>query len=156
MTRTDVVASSRPQAAGAAPRSRGSSSRVSRGLLALPVVLLLAIALAAPALGASGGSVTSNYGTKAPEPTAKPGSGSGPSSGTSPSKSTKTPTTPSKETAPATTSSAPTTTMHHAKASSLPFTGFDLRWTVGAGLLLMGMGFSLVTVQRLKRRNTGR
>jgi hypothetical protein len=40
--------------------------------------------------------------------------------------------------------------------STLPFTGFDLRWTIGAGLLLLGMGFSIVTVQRRQRRETGR
>ncbi len=46
--------------------------------------------------------------------------------------------------------------MAPAKASStktLPFTGFDLRWTVGIGLLLVAMGFSIVTVQRRQRRD---
>jgi len=111
-------------------------------------VLLLAIALAAPTALATSGSppATAGYG---PQGVPKP------SSGTSPSKANKTPpstSTPTKTTPSATTSSAPSTTS--AKASSLPFTGFDLRWTVGAGLLLMGMGFSIVTMQRLKRRNT--
>jgi len=38
------------------------------------------------------------------------------------------------------------------KASKLPFTGFDLRWDIGGGLLLMGAGFSLVAAQRRHRR----
>jgi hypothetical protein len=81
-----------------------------------------------------------------------------PSAGTSPSKEKSTPT---KTTAPTTTSSAPAagtspTTTKSAKASTLPFTGFDLRWTIGIGLLLMGAGFWIVTVQRRHRRDTGR
>ena len=134
--------------------TRSGSSLVRRRLVILPVALALAVAPAAPALATSGGSATSNYGTKAPEPT-KPGNGTGPSSGTSPSKSTKTPTTPSKETAPATTSSTPSATKP-AKASTLPFTGFDLRWTVGAGLLLVCAGGSIMVMQRRQRRDTGR
>jgi hypothetical protein len=38
----------------------------------------------------------------------------------------------------------------------LPFTGFDLRWTIGGGVLLIAMGFSIVTAQRRQRRDTGR
>ena len=44
MTRTDVEASSRPQAAGTEAKRRGSSRAVRR-LMVLPVALLLAIAL---------------------------------------------------------------------------------------------------------------
>jgi hypothetical protein len=120
----------------------------------LPVaLLLLAIAPAAPTLAASSTSkeALSGYGTK-------------PSSGTSPSKSTKTPTsktpttgTPAKEeSAPTTSSSAPTTTTSPAKSNSLPFTGFNLSWTVGGGLLLIAMGFSIATVQRRQGRHSGR
>jgi hypothetical protein len=151
MTRTDVEASSGPQAAGTEANRRGSSRAVRR-LMVLPVALLLAIAPAAPTLAASGKSkeALSGYGTK-------------PSSGTSPSKSTKTPTTsapaketaPAKESAPATSSGTPTTTTGP-KSSSLPFTGFDLRWTVGGGLLLVAMGFSIVTMQHRQRRDSGR
>jgi hypothetical protein len=32
----------------------------------------------------------------------------------------------------------------------------DLRWMVAGGLLLMGMGFSIVVVQRRQRRGAGR
>jgi hypothetical protein len=118
--------------------------------MVLPVALLLAIAPAAPTLAATS---TNKEGLSGYKTT--------PGSGTSPSKSTKTPTTstpttstPAKEPAPATSSSVPTTTTP--KASSLPFTGFDLRWTVGGGLLLVGMGFSIVTMQRRQRRDSGR
>jgi hypothetical protein len=124
--------------------TRSGSSRARRRLVILPVVLALGLAPAAPAL-ATGGSATSGYGTKPPEP----------KSGTSPSKATKTPTTPSKTVEPATASSAPTTTTSPAKASSLPFTGFDLRWTVGGGLVLIVAGGSIMAMQRLKRRDTG-
>jgi len=37
----------------------------------------------------------------------------------------------------------------------LPFTGLDLRWVILAGVLLVGMGMSIVVVQR-GRRDTGR
>jgi hypothetical protein len=138
MTRTDVVASSRPQAVGAASMRMGSP-RALRRLLVLPFALLLALALVAPttALAATASKET-NYSQTAPEP----------KSGTSPSKEA---TTPAKAVAPSTASSVPTTE----SSKTLPFTGFDLRWTVGIGLLLMGVGFSIVTVQRRQRRDSG-
>jgi uncharacterized membrane protein len=77
-----------------------------------------------------------------------------PTSGTSPEKQESTPKKatapetkkeePAKETVPSTTA---------AKATSLPFTGFDLRWTVAAGLVLLATGFSIVTMQRRQRRS---
>ena len=111
-----------------------------RRLVALPVALLLAIALTAPttALAASSTSVENGYSQTAPAPK--------PSSETSPSKES----TPAKAVAPATTSAAPT---EAPKASTLPRTGFDLRWTVGIGVLLMVAGFSIVTLQRRHRRD---
>ncbi|HEV7586180.1 MAG TPA: hypothetical protein VGO14_10415 [Solirubrobacteraceae bacterium] len=74
-------------------------------------------------------------------------------SGTSPSKETSTP--EKKETAPTTSSTTPSssTSPSSEKASTLPFTGFDLRWTIGMGLLLVGAGFSIVTIQRRHRRD---
>jgi hypothetical protein len=141
MTRTNVMASSRPQTADTATRS--GSSRARRRLMILPVVLALAVAPVTPALAASSNAkALSGYG-KSQEPNK-------PNSGTSPSKSTKSP----ANTAPATTSSTPTTSK--AGASTLPFTGFDLRWTVGAGLLLVGAGGSIMVMQRRQRRDTGR
>ncbi len=145
MTQTDVVASVRPQAQDAAPIRR-RSPRALRRLYVLPLALLLTAALVVPtaALAATTGTTgTTGYNQTPPAP----------ASGTSPSKEKSTPT---KETAPAKATSTPTTTTTTtAKASTLPFTGFDLRWTVGIGLLLMGTGFSIVAVQRRQRRDGG-
>jgi uncharacterized surface anchored protein len=119
-----------------------------RGLSVLPVaLLLLALALLVPSTAAA--EATSGYSTEPPKPTTTP------TTGTSPSKETKkaTTTTPAKETVPATTSTTPTTSE---KATTLPFTGFDLRWDIGFGLLLMGAGFSIVVMQRRQRRQRGR
>jgi hypothetical protein len=67
-----------------------------------------------------------------------------PSSGVAPSEEKTTP----KETAPASESTAPAAE----KASTLPFTGFDLRWDIGLGLLLVAAGVSIVVLQRRQRR----
>jgi hypothetical protein len=113
-----------------------------RKLAVLPVAFALMMALVVP---------TSAF---AAEKEGLSGYNSKPSTGTSPSKESSTPT---KTTAPETSSSEPTATSEPtAKASTLPFTGFDLRWTVGAGVVLLAMGFSIVTAQRRQRRNTGR
>ncbi len=143
MTQTDVVASVRPQANQAAPIRRGPS-RASRRLLVLPVALLLTVALVVPTAAFATGTGTTGYNQTPPAPK--------PASGTSPSKEKSTPKT---ETAPAKATTTPTTTTTTPKASTLPFTGFDLRWTVGLGLLLMGAGFSIVTVQRRQRSDGG-
>jgi len=139
MTQTDVVASVRPQANEAAS-TRRRPRRASRRLLALPVALLLTVALVVPTTAFAATTGTTGYNQTPPTP----------ASGTSPSKEKST---PAKSTAPAKETTTPTTTT---KASTLPFTGFDLRWTVGLGLLLMGAGFSIVTVQRRQRRDGGR
>ena len=136
MTRTDVMASSRPRTANGAPSRKGSSSML-RGLSVFTVVLLLGLALVVPSVAV------------AEEPTAgynqKPNT---PKTGTSPSKEAAKPTTtPTTAVAPVTTSSTPS-----AKASTLPFTGFDLRWDIGFGVLLMGAGFSILAMQRRQRR----
>ena len=142
MTRTAVMASSRPQTPDAAPIRNGSIFG-SRRLVALPVALLLAVALIVPttALAASTGK-ENGYSQTAPAPK--------PSSGTSPSKEKST---PAKSAAPEKTTSAPAT--ESTKAKTLPFTGLDLRWTIAIGVLLMVGGFSIVTVQRRHRRNIG-
>jgi hypothetical protein len=142
MTRTDVMASSRPRTVSAAPMRKGSPG-VLRRLTVLPV--LLALALAAPT-AAFAVEPTSNYTQKPTPPT--PSTGTSPSKESSPASTTPT-TTPSKETAPSTTSATPAKA---AKASTLPFTGFDLRWSLGVGLLLIGAGFSIVVVQRRQGR----
>ena len=162
MTRTDVMASSRPRTAGAAPMRKGSS-RILRRLSILPLVALLALALvpgaavaAEPTSGygttSTSTTPTSGYGTTTPAPTTTTTT---PSKGVAPSKEAEkpSPTTPASETAASKTSTTPTTSE---KASTLPFTGFDLRWDLGFGLLLMLAGFSIVLVQRRQRRDSGR
>jgi hypothetical protein len=140
MTRTDVMASSRPRTVGAAHNKRGTKAL--RGLMALPVVLLLALALIAPGTAVAA-EETSGYNQTPTTPTTT--TTTTPTTGTSPSKEEGTPAaTPAKETAP--TSSSPEA------AKALPFTGFDLRWSFGIGLLLIGAGFSIVVMQRRQRR----
>jgi hypothetical protein len=143
MTRTDVMASSRPQTAGATPTSRGSS-RSLHGRWALPVVALVALALALPAAAAAA-EPTAGYNQEPNKPTTT----TTPKTGTSPSKEAVTPT---KEVAPTSTSTTPTTS---AKASTLPFTGFDLRWDLGFGVALMGAGLAILAMLRRQRRHGG-
>ena len=135
MTRTDVMASSRPRTADIASTGKGSG-RAARALMAFSVVLALTFALVAP--GAA----------LAAEPTSKYNQEPGkPSTGTAPSKEATTPTTTPTTTTP-TTTTAPAAAE---KARTLPFTGFDLRWDVGIGLLLIFAGASIVLVQRRQR-----
>lgn len=156
MTRTDVMASSRPRTPDAAPNRRTRGVR--RALLALPIVLLMSVALLVPGTAlAAETTTTSGYAQEPPKPTTTttttptttptPTTTTTPSTGTSPSKeeSTKT-TTTSKE-------PTPTTTTAPAKeaAKTLPFTGFDLRWSFAIGLALIAAGFSIVLMQRRRR-----
>jgi ABC-type glycerol-3-phosphate transport system substrate-binding protein len=133
MTRIDVVALSGPQTAGTGSTGKGSP-RALRRLLVLPVVLLLAAALATPALAASKEPLTTYT------PTTK----------------TEHKVLPAKEKKAPAVTPAPVTTTEPAKAASttLPFTGFDLRWTVGIGLLLVFAGGSIMVMQR--RRHDSR
>jgi hypothetical protein len=160
MTRTDVMASSRPRNAGAASIRRGSSGAL-RGFSIVPLVLL---ALAMVPGVAAAAEPTSGYSTTTPTTTGysqttpattTTTSTTTPSTGTLPSKEAEKPasTTPTTESAPAKTSTIPTTTTP--KSGTLPFTGFDLRWDIGLGLLLMLAGFSIVTLQRRQRRDSG-
>jgi hypothetical protein len=154
MTRTDVVASSRPRNPGAIWRT--GACRACRRLSVVPIALLLAAALLGPQ-AASAAESTSGYSQTVPTPKTTTTPATTPTTGTSPSKEEKTSpekTTPAKETSP--TSSTPTSTTSTEKASTLPFTGFDLRWSLGIGLLLIGAGFSLVMVERRQRRRTTR
>jgi cytoskeletal protein RodZ len=146
MTRTDVMASSRPRTPGAARKTR-------RKLVSLPILLLTALALVVPgsALAAEG---TSGYNQEPPKPTTTTETTptpqtttTTPSTGTSPSKEEgPAATTPTKETTP-TSSSSPA----KEEAKTLPFTGFDLRWSFAIGLALMIAGFSIVGMQRRRR-----
>lgn len=165
MTRTDVVASSRPRKAIAAPKRKGSFSAM-RKLVVLPVALALTMALVpATALAAEEGlsgynkttttttTTTTTPTTTPTTPTTTPAATTPtPTTGTSPSKESSTPT---KTTAPETSSTEPSKGSEPTakKASTLPFTGFDLRWTIGAGIVLLAMGLSIVMVQRRQRRD---
>jgi uncharacterized membrane protein len=158
MTRSDGMVSSGPHTAAAASliggsphrRSDATRRRVRRGLLALPVGLLLAMP-AGPALAQTTG--TSGYKQTPPTPKTT----STPKSGTAPSKEATTPATtaPKASTEPA--STTPTATAATSpSASKLPFTGLDLRWVVGAGILLLAAGLSIRILQRRQRYGGGR
>jgi hypothetical protein len=153
--RNDLTVCDGPQQATAAPIGRGGSRRrrIVRGLLALP----LSLALIAPGATALAAEATTGYSQTTPAPKTE----------TTPAKQETAPTqtsstakeTPSSGTEPTKTSSEPTpttpTTATKAKAKTLPFTGLDLRVVTLAGLLLVGMGMSIVVVQR-RRQGAGR
>jgi hypothetical protein len=115
--------------------------------VSLPILLLTALALLAPgsAFAAEG---TSGYNQEPPKPTTTtttttPPATTTPSTGTSPSKEEGTPATTAEK------SPSPTeTTAAKEEAKTLPFTGFDLRWSFAIGLVLMAGGFAIVGVQR--------
>jgi hypothetical protein len=145
MTRTDVMASSRPHT------TRMSSDRpgIFRRLAVVPAVLLVAMALVGPTTAFAAGTTTGYSQTPPPPSTTT----TTPTTETSPSKESTTPTT--SETSPTTSSSTPAPAKS-AKASTLPFTGFDLRWSIGMGLLLIGAGVAIVTMQRRHGAGTRR
>jgi hypothetical protein len=149
MTRTQGMASSRLQTTVAATIGQTSSRRtgprgrrrfVRRGLLALPVALALLIpavpALAATTAGTSS-TGTSGYNQKPPTPTTK----TEPKKAVEPSKEASK-TTPKTTVEPAK-EPTPTPTVTTPKASTLPFTGLNLTWVVGGGVLLLGAGLSI-------------
>jgi hypothetical protein len=125
----------------------------------VPIVLLLAAALLVPQT-AIAAEPTSGYSQTTPTPKTTPTTPkTTPTTGTSPSKEEKTTpekTSSTKEVAPTGTEPTGTTSSSKEKASTLPFTGLDLRWSLGGGLLLIGAGFSLVLVERRQRRGTSR
>ena len=141
MTRTHQMISSRSRTAGAASieemAGRDSARRriLRRELLALPAVLALLIP-AAPAIASTG---TSGYNQKPPTPTTK----TEPTKATEPTKEATKPT-PTTSTEPATTTTPAVTP----KASTLPFTGLNLTWVVGASLLLLAAGLAIRLVLR--------
>jgi hypothetical protein len=108
-----------------------------RGLLVLPV-LLLAFTLMLPGVALAAGEATSGYS----------GTPTAPSTTTSPSKEKE----PAKAEEPSKTATTPTAE----KASTLPFTGFDLRWSLVVGFVLIGAGASIVVVQRRNHRGGSR
>src|ERR1700712_2294808 len=119
MTRTDVVASSRPQKASAAPMRKGSFNALRR-LSVLPVAFALVVALALPTTALAADEPLSGYTTTTtttttptttptttttttPAPTTTSATPT-PTSGTSPEKQSST---PEKSTAPETSKSEP-------------------------------------------------
>jgi cell division septation protein DedD len=143
MMRTEGMALNRSHTAGAssidemslrgfARRTRRRFAR--RELLALPVALALLVPVAPVVAQASTG--TSGYNQKPPTPTTTTPK---PKKAVEPSKEA-TKTTPTATVEPTTTPAA--------KASTLPFTGLDLRWVVGAGLLLLSAGLAIRLGQR--------
>jgi hypothetical protein len=167
--RNNVTASSSPQHAGATPGGRGPSRRrttVLRGLLALP----LSLALIAPGATALGAEATTGYSQTTPPPTTVTTTVTTPPSTVT--TTTTTPPTPTREVKPETTNSVPKKTPKHGvhpattggevsttvttpHATTLPFTGLDLRWVIVGGMLLLGTGLSIMYVQR-GRHGTGR
>jgi hypothetical protein len=117
-----------------------------RRLIAVPVVLLLALALVAPTSALATSTSTTNEGlsgyNKKTEEQGKTAPSKEKEEKAAPTETSKAPSKAPAGTAPATEAE---------KAATLPFTGFDLRWTVGMGLLLMGAGMSIVVVQRRHR-----
>jgi hypothetical protein len=146
--RNDLTACDGPQLANAGPIGRGRSRRrrtMLRGLLALP----LALALIAPGATAIAAAPTSGYSQTAPAPKTTPATT--PTTTSSPkgeAAPTQTSSTPSTETQPANSSSEPTATTANGSSKTLPFTGLDLRWMILGGVLLVGMGGSILFVQR--------
>ena len=149
----DLTAREGPQQANATSigRTRSRGRRTVRGLLALPLALMLiAPGTALAAEPTSGYSQT----TPAPTTTTSPT----PKQETAPTKTSSTP----KET-PAKSGVEPAKTSEPAKATeptattaakTLPFTGLNLTWIVIGGVLLVAMGASILLTQR--RRDTGR
>ncbi len=150
----NLTACEEPQQANATSIVRASSRgrRTMRGLLALPLALMLiAPGTALAAEPTSGYSQT----TPAPTTTTTPT----PKQETAPTKTSSTPketpaksgVEPAKTAEPAKSSTEPTATT---AAKTLPFTGLNLTWIVIGGVLLVAMGASILLTQR--RRDTGR
>jgi cytoskeletal protein RodZ len=151
----DLMACEGPQQANATSigRARSRRRRMVRGLLALPLALMLI---------APGTALASGYGETTPAPTTttapKTTTAPTPKQETAPTKTSSTPketpaskTEPAKTSAPAKSSTEPTATT---AAKTLPFTGLNLTWIVIGGALLVAMGASILLTQR--RRATGR
>lgn len=149
--RNDLMACEGPQQANATSIGRSRRRRTVRGLLALPLALMLiapGTALAAEP--------TSGYSQTTPAPTTT--TAPTPKQETAPTKTSSTPketpasgTEPAKTSEPAKSSTEPTATT---AAKTLPFTGLNLTWIVIGGVLLVAMGASILLTQR--RRDTGR
>jgi hypothetical protein len=145
--------------AGRHTREVCATCRVPGGLLALAMLLLMLLALAAQSpVSAIAAEPTSGYS----EPPSTP------ASGYNEPPSTPTPGSPMTETSPSQEAAKPEVTKPQspvggekpytavkenvAKASALPFTGFDLREELGFGALLVGAGLAIAVKQRRHER----
>jgi hypothetical protein len=135
MTRTKEMASSGPQAGSSRRGLRIRPSR--RALLAVPV----ALCMIAPA-GATAAEATNGYTQAPPPPTTTTVTTTTPAKSVSPAKSVG----PAKAVSPSV--GTPVTIKPSPAPSTLPFTGLDLRWVIGAGILLLGMGLGIRLMQR--------
>ncbi|HTA96589.1 MAG TPA: hypothetical protein VK730_02980 [Solirubrobacteraceae bacterium] len=152
--RNDLTACEGPQQANATSidRARSRRRRTVRGLLALPLALMLIAPGAALAA-----EPTSGYSTPVPAPKTTPAPA--PKQETAPTKTSSTPketpasgTEPANTSEPAKSSTEPTATT---AAKTLPFTGLNLTWIVIGGVLLVAMGASVLYTQR-RRQGAGR
>jgi hypothetical protein len=138
---------------------------VRRGLLALP----LSLALIAPGATALGAEATTGYSQTTPPPTTVTTTVTtppttvttttpGPKQEVKPETNKTVPTVPKKAkhgVHNVTTTEVSTTVVTVPHATTLPFTGLDLRWVIVGGMLLLGTGLSIMYVQR-GRHGTGR
>ncbi|MGA9313221.1 MAG: hypothetical protein WBV77_01190 [Solirubrobacteraceae bacterium] len=148
--RNDLTACEGPRQANATSidAARSRRRRTVRGLLALPLALMLiapGTALAAEP--------TSGYSQTTPAPTTT--TAPTPKQETAPTKTSSTPketpasgTEPAKTSEPAKSSTEPTATT---AAKTLPFTGLNLTWIVIGGVLLVAMGASILLTQRRRQ-----
>jgi hypothetical protein len=158
----DLTACHGPQPADAAPTGRSRRRRVVRGMLALPLVVAL-VGASATTASAAETTTTNGYGTTNSPPPPTTNTSTTPATKTEPTGTakggvspTKTSSTSKETTAtganePAKSGVEPTATT---AAKTLPFTGLNLSWVVFGGVLLLGMGASILLTQR--RRNPGR
>jgi uncharacterized membrane protein len=146
MTSNEVMALGKPR--------RGSAHRGLRIFVVALSLSLAALALSAmPVLAAETTTTTTSSSTSSTE-TGYSQTPKAPEKEVAPAKEEKA--APKSETEPAKEPVTPAATAP-AKASELPFTGLDLRWVVGAGLLLMvAGGISLRVLRRHERHGLGR
>jgi outer membrane biosynthesis protein TonB len=144
----------------------GNPSRAARGMWVLAA--LLTLVLASPAAGtALAAEPTSSYPqTPPPPPEAPKVVPNNTQTKSSPSTEVVKPREPEKPKEPETpaASSEPRkaryaqapVSEHHGSSTALPFTGFDVRWELGVGLAMIGVGLTIVATQRRRRRARGR
>ena len=146
---TETGASNRPQSGSITSRR---SLMLRRGLLAVPVALGLMLPASAGAAEATNGYTQ----TPPPPPGTTTTVTSPPSTVRTPPVTVRTPAPPSKAVpkkgaGPSVNIGEPVTIKPSPAPRTLPFTGLDLRWIIGAGILLLGMGLTVRILQRRTR-----